>query len=102
MIDLDMPDGYDIRHIENHTVDDQEIIGFVIQGGIQRAIQAHGWVFVIVCYPPDSFDPCGHCRVVIEMIVDGWNGTEKIAESEADTPAEAILAAYMAVCEAMG
>ena len=88
-IDLDMPDGFDIRHIENHTTDGQVVMGWILQGGIQRAIQAREW----------------WCELVFgaQHNKNRWQAkvySDQMGLHLADTPTEAILRAYLAAMEA--
>ena len=65
-----------------------------LQACLQEAIGGKGWQGIVL------FDK-EHNRAVIEDIIDGWGGTRKLSEEIGSSPAESLLAAYIAACEAM-
>jgi len=64
-----------------------------LQAVLQEAISAKGWQGIILFNQERN-------RAVIEDIVDGWGGTRKLSELEGDSPAAALLAAYITALEA--
>lgn len=74
---------------------EQHIYHDIIQGCIQRAIAARGWEYQIAYQPIKSDDRRAQAYI--------WPPDEilKCYESEADTPAAAILAAYIETKRAM-
>ena len=63
-----------------------------LQAVLQDAIQASGWQGIVLFNAESN-------RAVIDDRVDGMGGTRILAEREGDSPAEALLKAYL---EAIG
>ena len=60
----------------------------LLQGVLQEAITSRGWQCVILSCTD-------HSRAAINGAERGWGMRDKISEQEGDTPAHALLAAYL-------
>ena len=78
---------------------EQHIYQDLIQGCIQRAIQARDDLIVSL-WTEEHKD--NSWTALIRIMPGGYTDMNKVHIAEADTPAAAILAAYVAALEAMG
>lgn len=60
-----------------------------LQACLQEAIAVRGWQGIVLFNSERN-------RAVVEDIIDGMGGTRKLSEKEGDSPAVALLAAYLA------
>jgi hypothetical protein len=85
--------GYWIEH-NRLTLCDNELLD-TIQGEIQRAIQQRGYPWLVVCdIIGDDRNYWGAINVDPNRDMDSWEFVE-----EGDSPAEALLAAYLQAIE---
>lgn len=75
---------YYIQFKVHENIYDEEALGYILQGCIQRAIQARGWAYQQFLY----LDALGTKTAIV------WNMGSAF-ESDGDSPAEAILSAYL-------
>lgn len=70
-----------------------------IQGTVQKAIEARGWKWSVGCTHGHHFS----ASILSKPIITSWGGTRnKLADDFADTPAEALLSAYIIALESEG
>ena len=71
---------------------DARISPAILQAVLQEAITSRGWQCVILSCTD-------HSRAAINGAERGWGMRDKISEQEGDTPAHALLAAYLSAIE---
>ena len=85
---------YYIQFKVHENIYDEEALGYILQGCIQRAIQARGWHWLL-----EEADQSMKLNGTFLAYIADQNFDDLATYITADTPAEAILVAYLAAIQ---